>query len=90
MNILQQSAEALVYACVYWQRQTAMRPSATLPPREEAGEEKKKDETFHPIFSNAARHRKALTSSCCCWGDLEVAVERGGVHLYNCRQNLQN
>lgn len=48
---------------------------------------KKDDETFHPIYSNAARHRKALTLSCRCLQDLEVGVECGGVCLHDCLQN---
>lgn len=48
----------------------------------------RKKETFHPIYSNTARHRKALTPQqhpCSCLQVLEVGL-RVGVYLQDCLQ----
>lgn len=44
------SLHKLVGVCVYWQRQTAMLPSAAPPTKEEAGEEKKKRTRLSILF----------------------------------------
>lgn len=51
---LQQSAKTLVYSvCVCWQRQTVMLLPAAQPLEG-------RRQTLHSIYSNAARHKKAL------------------------------